>query len=184
MSCPYLDSGALLSACGQFRYALWREWDQVSAPRVALWLMTNPSNADGLLDDNTLARCVGFSQAWGCTGLVVGNLRAYRTPYPAALAKRVAAGVETVGPANDTVVAALLAAPETAVVIAAWGSHDNNLERITGVMALVRAAGRSLHCLGLTADGSPKHPLARGKSFVPYSQQPLAYEPVLTEPRR
>ncbi|QQR47710.1 DUF1643 domain-containing protein [Myxococcus xanthus] len=183
MSCRYLDAGALLSACGTYRYSLWREWDQVAAPRVALWLMTNPSDADGETDDNTVARCVRFSQAWGCTGLVIGNPRAFRTPYPKELAARTAEGVDTIGPANEAVLSALLSAPETAVVIAAWGNHSNNVGRVEGVVALARTVGRQLHCLGLTGDGSPKHPLARGKSFVPYSQQPIPFEPVRIEAR-
>ncbi|WP_163998655.1 DUF1643 domain-containing protein [Pyxidicoccus caerfyrddinensis] len=175
MSAHYLDSGALLSACGTYRYSLWRAWDAVAVPRVALWLMTNPSDADGTRDDPTLTRCVRFSQAWGCTGLVVGNLQAYRTPYPAALAVAAASGVDTVGPANTAVLAALLAAPETALVIAAWGAHENNALSVPHLLEFARAAERQLHCLGRTSDGSPLHPLARGKSFVPYTRQPVLF---------
>ncbi|SAL75871.1 hypothetical protein AWB68_04863 [Caballeronia choica] len=47
------ERGAQLSDCGSYRYRLWREWD-TSRPTLA-FLMLNPSTADHLNDDPTIA---------------------------------------------------------------------------------------------------------------------------------
>ncbi len=75
--------GAIISECGLYRYKLWRIWDE-SKPCV-LWVMHNPSTADGIEDDNTITRIINFSKSWGYGGLFVGNLFPYRTKKPSIL---------------------------------------------------------------------------------------------------
>lgn len=73
-------SGALLSPCNSYRYKLWRVWDD-SKPLI-LWLMHNPSTADGNKDDPTIRRIIKYSMNWGYDGLYVGNLFPYRSTDP------------------------------------------------------------------------------------------------------
>ena len=57
-------SGAIISACGQYRYHLWRRWDELLPTMV--WVMLNPSTADATEDDPTIRRCIGFAKREGC----------------------------------------------------------------------------------------------------------------------
>ena len=74
------QSGADFSECGRYRYKLWRTWDDVRP--VVMFIMLNPSTADATADDPTIRRCIGFAHDWGYGGVRVGNLFAWRTPYP------------------------------------------------------------------------------------------------------
>lgn len=79
--CPATaGSGAILSACGTYRFQLWRIWE-ISKPLV-LWIMHNPSTADTNNDDPTIRRIIGFTKAWDYGGLYVGNLFPYRATNP------------------------------------------------------------------------------------------------------
>ncbi|HWT45432.1 MAG TPA: DUF1643 domain-containing protein, partial [Vicinamibacterales bacterium] len=44
-------------------------------------------------------------------------------------------------------------------VIAAWGAHGARNGRGNQVAAMLADAGVTLHCLGVTNNGQPKHPL-------------------------
>lgn len=158
------SSGAILG--DTYRYHLWRVWD-AQAPRV-VWVMLNPSTANATATDPTLTRCIAHAKAWGFGGLEVVNLFALRSPHP----KRLLEHPDPVGPANDAWIAAVAAHAHTVVV--AWGAVPKvHRERAKGVAIRLRwrgdppLYGAPLYTLGLTADGSPKHPLARGRSHVP-----------------
>ena len=92
--------GAELSGCGRYRYKLWRIWDPDLPP--ILFVMLNPSTADANSDDRTIRRCVAFAKRDGFGRLLVGNLFAYRTPYPRVLRK----AEEPVGDGNDVALVA------------------------------------------------------------------------------
>jgi hypothetical protein len=49
-----MQRGAKVSECGRYRYALTRSWD--AGAREALFVMLNPSIADGTRDDPTVRR--------------------------------------------------------------------------------------------------------------------------------
>jgi hypothetical protein len=139
-----------------------------------VFVMLNPSTADAFKVDPTVLRCVKFAQSWGGDVLEVVNLFAFRSPYPADLYHVADRGD---GPAND---AQIVAACTGAVkVIAAWGAHPITqlgfTPRHDQVRRLLARAGVQLHHLGLTADGAPKHPLARGKHRIPDSAVPIPW---------
>jgi hypothetical protein len=69
-------SGATLSACRTWRYALWRRWDLSKPPFIVIGL--NPSMADELQDDPTIRRCINFAKREGCGSYVMLNLFAFR----------------------------------------------------------------------------------------------------------
>lgn len=142
--------GAHIEGC--YRYCLWRTVNPAARPRRLLFVMLNPSTADAEVDDPTLRRCMGFASLWGYRSLEVCNLFAYRATDPKILA-RVAAPV---GPDNDVHLIAAAARAES--IVAAWGTRGALRERAREVVALLTRT-RSLLCLGLTRDGTPRHPL-------------------------
>lgn len=140
-----------ISDCGSYRYRLTREW---SDKPLLPFVMLNPSDADAEIDDPTIRRCMGYSRAWGFGGIVVGNLYAFRTPYPATLWK----AADPYGPLNDEALTRIgddargVAVP----VICAWGAGGGKNNR---PIHLMQQTGAVLKCLGRTKSGQPKHPL-------------------------
>ena len=63
---------AYISADLQYRYRLERTWNLECG--WVLFVMLNPSRADGLKDDHTITKCMHFARDWGYGGLVVANL--------------------------------------------------------------------------------------------------------------
>lgn len=126
--------------------------------------MLNPSTADAALDDPTLRRCVTFAKAAGFSALQVVNLFAYRASDPAQLRT----APDPVGPDNDDYLRRALTTP--GVKVAAWGVHSRP-DRVGLVKSI---AGGALHCLGVTRDGHPRHPLyvAGGTPFTPWPPSP------------
>lgn len=151
---PNYQSAAELSADGAYRYGLWRSWwDGTGEQSGVCWVMLNPSTADAYVDDATIRRCVGFSRAWGYTGLSVVNLFAYRTHNP----KRLLEAEDPVGPGNWYWLG--LEMENADQVVCAWGSSwpSPYAEHVTAVARL--AADRGAVCLGTTKAGEPRHPL-------------------------
>lgn len=171
------------TACVEGRYRRWlvRKWG--AGPLVG-WAMHNPSDADGKRDDPTLWRIMGFSFRWGYGGLVVANHYPVITSSPRECHRWRASfkgpgSIDTEAHQafirNHADCAALFS--DCALLMAAWGAGadpgdvEQWLEEVTAKMD--RPA--LWHCLGTTADGSPKHPLARGKHRVPDDQRPMLW---------
>ena len=147
---------ALLSPCGTYRYSLNRSWGHGA---TVLFVMLNPSVADGSRDDPTIRRCVGFAKAWGFGALSVANLFAMRSTDPSVLLS----APDPVGPDNDAVIFEL--ARRASLVVAAWGAHKAGACRVADVRRLLPKPV----CLGLTSSGHPRHPL-----YAPGSAPPVA----------
>lgn len=154
----YLQTDATVSRCGRYRYDLVRVWD-AARPRC-VFLMLNPSTADGADDDPTVRKCVGFADRAGCGALTIVNLFAFRATYPTDLF----GAADPVGPDNDRV---LLAHCDVGAflgpVVAAWGAAVEATRRpvIRDRPHAVRRLldGVPLKCYGLTALRNPTHPL-------------------------
>jgi hypothetical protein len=147
MNMPVRASHAFID--GPYRYTLWRLWDD--RPHV-VFIMLNPSTADAQADDPTIRRCMGFARLWGYGGICVVNLFAYRSTDPRALATV----LDPVGPRNDEQIDSTIGGAD--LIVAAWGAHGTIGARSAVVRALVEKH-RPLHHLGLTKNGSPRHPL-------------------------
>ena len=140
-----------------------------------LFLMLNPSTADENQTDPTLRRCIGFAKQWGCDGIVVGNLFAFRTAYPDAMF----AQADPVGPDNDHILPKLArAAP---FVVCGWGAQAGAQARVAHVLALLQqnAPMTPLKCLGFTKGGHPRHPLYVPKAAMlqPYPRGDMSQGP-------
>lgn len=143
-----------ISVCGIYRYRLTRTWEETLP--VLFWIMLNPSTADADVDDPTVRRCVGFARSFGCGGIDVRNLFAYRATDPSQLLLV----KDPVGPDNDPHhIMALATRCKSGPVVAAWGTKGSLLDRAERVLYLLKNWGVALHCLGKTKDGHPKHPL-------------------------
>jgi hypothetical protein len=156
---------AVISSDEIYRYRLSRYWE-FKKPALT-FVMLNPSTADGEEDDPTIRRCVGFAYRMGYGGLMVCNLYALRATRPETLWH----AVDPVGPENDRhlELAFRIAANATAPVVAAWGAHAKR-QRVLEVLALPGALA-VLHCLGVTKEGMPRHPLylKSDSPLIPYA---------------
>ena len=139
-------SGAKFSACGNYRYKLWRIWD--SSKPMVVFIGLNPSTANATSDDPTIRRVVGFAKRWGFGGVQMMNLFGIISADPKVL-------IEHPRPIGDTdgylweVVASGLQ------VVFAWGSFKQIGERDKAVIAMFPNA----ICLKKSASGKPWHPL-------------------------
>lgn len=179
----YTDAGATISSCGRYRYLLWREWrgthnpenwrwlgandgagEPLGEPKACVFIMLNPSTADGTIDDPTIRRCVNFAKAWRFERLEVVNLFAYRATDPRVILSLPAD--EVIGPENQRYVEN--AVNKAGKVVCAWGSRGTYLGQ--GETVLGWCDGAPTFALRLTKSGHPGHPLyVKGdKTLEPY----------------
>ena len=151
-------AGAEISERGLYRHQLWRRWGR--GPQV-LWIMLNPSTADGKEDDATIRRCIGFTRAWGCDGFTVVNLYALRATDPRELR-----GNKTPNTESSLVLYGALGG-EWKHIVAAWGTAAPISRHLLAIkeVGVSMMSDRKLECLGITQAGHPRHPL-----YVPRSQ--------------
>lgn len=157
---------AFLSDDGVYRYSLTRHVAPLTGDGTCTFVMLNPSTADAEQDDPTIRRCIGFARGWGFEWLKVVNLFAYRATDPRELADV----DDPSGPENLCTIAKVIGGSD--LVVCAWGAfpHWKRVEHIALVLELIAAP----HALGLTANGSPRHPLyVRGDALpVPFAHCP------------
>lgn len=159
------DTWAQLSDNGMFRLALGRHWN-ADKPQ-GMFVMLNPSTADGEKDDPTIRKCIGFAQRMDWGGFTVVNLFSFRATEPSDLKR---AGWPGADAENDEVIVRY--AREVHLgggrVVAAWGAHARGLRRAEHVARLITGQGIDLWALKLLAGGVPAHPL-----MLPYSCMPV-----------
>jgi hypothetical protein len=162
---------ALLDSSAKYRYLLRRSWNEFFSKqpeRTVLFVMLNPSIADDRVDDQTIRKCIGFAKAWGYRTIEVVNLFAIRSPSPAVLKPE---NGDLVGPENDRHVVEAMERADRVVV--AWGYYPLAAERGRFVRETARRLKIDLYCLGMTQDGSPRHPL-----YLSARSRPTRYLPV------
>lgn len=158
-----MNTGAIFSDCRKYRYRLWREWD-ASLPTVAFFML-NPSTADDVKNDPTIARCVKRAILLGYGRLEVINLFAFRSTNPA----RLRTADDPIGPDNVGHIKDVFAA--SSVVICGWGKHGGlrNMSEFMVKFMKTFYPGKA-YFLRLNLDGSPAHPL-----YIPYDVRPVEY---------
>lgn len=172
--CIPWKSGAVMD--DQYRYLLWRMWDEPSASSNPLvWIMLNPSTADGTVDDPTIHRCISFAKRDGYTGIQVVNLFPFRTSSPKLLKHWYDAAVRVrmdeklgIKQAVDKNLATIKNVVTGRQVILAWGAHgDHYPNEIEHIRLDVQTYAKGVYRLGgLTQGGQPRHPLYLGGDEV------------------
>lgn len=170
-----MKRGATYSPGGLLRWTLTREWGD--GPTVC-YIGHNPSTAGHEVDDPTSIAWVHFARMQGFGRYVAVNLYPFRSTDVRPC--RIWADWEKNGPdfvARDALMEnqALVAreAKAAARVVACWGAILRDLNWAEDIVEAIQsdeAPWPDIYCLGTTADGAPKHPLARGKHRVPREQ--------------
>ncbi len=155
---------AVLSPCGAFRYLLTRRLG--AGTKLATFVMLNPSTADADRDDATIPKCVGFARRWGCAGLQVVNLFAFRATDPADMRK----ADDPVGPENAAWIGRAIREAGSGPVVCAWGYHGAYRGQDLVILRLLKTWRVAPVALQVTKHGQPKHPL-----YVPYGAQPIIH---------
>ena len=156
-------SVAVFSPGRVYRYTLERVWWPQDKHLVA-FIGLNPSTADEIQDDPTVRRCLGFAKRWGYGRMVMLNIFAFRATDP----RRLYHQQDPVGPMNDFYL--VDAAERASLVVAGWGTHGNYQNRHQNILKIFREAGITLHCLRITKEGFPAHPL-----YLPGHLTPVSY---------
>lgn len=128
------------------------------------FVMLNPSTATEMQNDPTIHRCEQRARTLGFGGFCAVNIFALRATDPRVMR----AADDPEGPDNPP--ALMQAATWADMLIAAWGVHGTHKDQGPICEAHLRAAGHTLHHLGLTKDGHPRHPL-----YLPYRAQPAIW---------
>lgn len=148
--------GAKLSACGRYRWKLYRLWSKEGG-RV-LFVGLNPSTADAKKDDATVKRWRGYAKAWGFGGFYAVNLYGLRTTYPRELWR----AEDRVGEENDQWIQDT--AKRCDLVVACWGVLGER-SRSAHVLRLLSKRFHEVNCFKLTNEGHPHHPLRLPKNI-------------------
>ena len=160
-----MKKGAVFSPCRRWRYSLWRVWDHDARRLVVIGL--NPSTADENLDDPTIRRCIGYAKQWDLGGLLMLNIFGFRATAP----KDMLAADDPVGPDNQdafTDAVCALAGRPAPFVLCAWGAHGAYMDQDETALGWLAMPDITPHCLGLTKDGLPRHPLYMSKYALPF----------------
>lgn len=169
-----IERSAVISPCGTYRYRLDRKFTTMEGlypQRQIVFFMLNPSTADGIEDDPTIRRCMGFAQAWGYSHLTVLNLFAYRATDPKNLPwlTHVAVGPEWEKHTNEVL-------KNSSRVICGWGANVANqsgwMTWQEKVIATIKAHLQP-EALGITKQGYPRHPLYMKADSEPKSLDAL-----------
>lgn len=164
-----IQRDAAVSPCGCYRWSLSRVWNPNLLKPWVGWIMLNPSTADASFDDPTIRKCMAFSRAWGYGGMTVRNLFCLRATQP----QDMLAADHPNGPPEqlsqvDRTLAGLAVGCQ--LIIAAWGVNGSHRGRDREVYKLFEAIDVKLHCLRLTKDGHPEHPL-----YLPLDLKPVEF---------
>lgn len=146
-----IPKGAIFSDDGNYRYALWRIWSSYKKPLMFIGL--NPSTANQLENDPTITRLITRANDNGYGGILAGNLYALVSSNPKALLQK---DIDTIGIHTNYYLQQMIKLSQT--VLCAWGSFKPVIYRASTILKMIPDPC----CLGVNADGQPKHPLYVG----------------------
>lgn len=153
----FLKRTAILSSDEDklYRYLLERIWDETG--RICLFILLNPSIADGTIDDPTAVRCMRFAQRFQCGRLIMANAFAFRATEPSIMM----AAADPVGPENEYHVrqAVRRVVASDGLCVCGWGTHGSFMNQDHIVRGWIESEGATPMALALTKHGQPRHPL-------------------------
>lgn len=176
-----VHASADFSIDGKLRLRLDRWWEP--GPR-ALICMTNPSKAGAHDNDATVWNLIALVRALGFPGFTVVNWLPYIATNPADLFAWRNALLETDGPLYRTIHAKAIELVEAvtdsaAARFVAWGNLVPEVPHTTAILRALSGGGKyELLAFGLTKDGTPKHPAARGVHRLVPGTQPTIWRQV------
>ncbi|MDO8459475.1 MAG: DUF1643 domain-containing protein [Nanoarchaeota archaeon] len=150
-----VTSEAIYSDCEKYRYTLSRTWD--NKLDGILFIGLNPSTATELKNDPTVTRMINYAKAWNFGSITVCNAFAFRSTFPKDLKKT----EEPVGEENDKYI--MNEAQKSKMIMAAWGNHAQYLGRSKQILSSLG----TVHHLGITKQGEPRHPLYLKSNLKP-----------------
>jgi hypothetical protein len=152
-----LAKGAIFSEDRKYRYALWRVWNPSKSLLMTIGL--NPSVASEIKDDPTITRLQVRAYKEGYGGFLMANLYAYVSTDPKALLsiptdpKVLLNNGDAIGEFTDYYLKQMVMLSERQ--LCGWGSFKPVIYRASEVYKMLN----NPYCLGINADGNPKHPL-------------------------
>ena len=154
-----IPKGAIFSEDRKYRYALWRIWN-LSRP-ILLLIGLNPSDANEIKNDPTITRGMVRADRDGFGGFLMANLYAFISTEPKALL----GDGDFVGELTDYYLKQMIELSERQ--LCGWGSFPPVNKRASLVLAMIKEP----YCLGVNADGQPKHPL-----YISYDTPMMKYK--------
>lgn len=142
----FKDSGAIFTPDKNFRYTLWRVWDETK-PK-AMFIGLNPSRANETRSDNTVTKVIKVAQFNGFGGMYMMNLFSLVSPYPKDLK-------DCDDPIKDNDKHLEEVSRLVDKVVFCWGNFKEAEERARQVAKKFSPA----LCFVQNKNGSPKHPL-------------------------
>ena len=156
-----MKRSAIFDKNKRYRYQLKRIWDK-DRPSIC-WILLNPGLMGDDEEDETVSKCIEYSQKWGYGSLILVNLFAYRSAY----IKDLLESSEPVGEENDQYI--IEASRQSDRTLLAWGGSGNFMNRNQHVLKQLDM--NKTYCLKVLIDGNPAHPL-----LLPQSQEPILFD--------
>ena len=155
-----METSAIMSDCGKYRYELHRTWDEKK--KKVLFIMLNPSTADIHNNDLTTIRCMNFAKKWEYGGIMIGNIYPFRAKRPKDLKKWINDDSVDLKLYSSNVYHVQDMVNQCDLTVCAWGGNH------PGVPEMLEYTS-GLHYLELCKDSiTPKHPLGNlSKDLVP-----------------
>jgi hypothetical protein len=157
-----METGAVISRDGVYRYKLSRVWIP-SKPALTI-LMLNPSTADEKKDDPTIRKCLWYAGTWHYGGINVVNYCAYRTPMPTSLFTAQKLNKDIIGPENLKWLTTMIQGNDVLIACGNQIELIANRDYVKAVRMVLETAANAVYCIGKTGGGYPKHPLYVGKN--------------------
>lgn len=151
------------SCCRGYRYAMGHVW---GPGRRLVSVALNPSIGHKDKNDPTNERLQRRATVMNLDGVVFVNL----FPIVAAKPKDMKKAVDPYG-GRARADAVILEHCRGNFVLCGWGIHGSHRGRAAEVEAMLRREGLTLHTLGFTKAGQPRHPL-----YVSYETQPALWD--------